>query len=333
MPRRNTRNNNRNRYNNNKYNNKNTNNNPNNEDNNTQIIMGLNNEDLNNLLTAINKMSILISDLNINENKYLTDLNLYKTQIDGLKQTINAELPEYLQDMAQVQMDNALTEKDNLEQEHKTVMTQHNDNIRKITNLFPNYDWNIDMTEVIIDRINHFEKLKSIELSRIKTEQLALLNEEKEKLIISQKAQLLNDKKYYVINKCIPYLFTMGNFTPDLSRLTHSDYLDKLISDAHRFHYRDICRHNINLDEDNKDNDVFTYKNSIRSCNGWYQHSYKTVYDDETGKVIESPCCHRRYCFGVSKDILKFSNLEESFNLDTTECMCQDGIEYKEQQK
>jgi len=70
--------------------------------------MELNFTDLNSLFTAINNMSRLISALNINGKKYSTELNLYNTQIDGLKQTIKSDLPEYLQVMVQVQMDNAL---------------------------------------------------------------------------------------------------------------------------------------------------------------------------------------------------------------------------------
>ena len=74
------------------------------------------------------------------------------------------------------------------------MITQHNDDIRNITNLFTKYDWNIDMKELVLDRIKHFEKLKSIEVSRIKTDQLALLKQENDNLIIRQKEQLLNDK-------------------------------------------------------------------------------------------------------------------------------------------
>ena len=70
------------------------------------------------------------------------------------------------------------------------MITQHNDDIRNITNLFTKYDWNIDMKELVVDRIKHFEKLKSIEVSRIKTDQLALLNLENDNLIIRQKEQL-----------------------------------------------------------------------------------------------------------------------------------------------
>ena len=64
-------------------------------------------------------------------------------------------------------------------------------------------------------------------------------------------------------------------FHPDLSRLTHDDYLDELISDAHRFHYRNIYEHIIDLDEDD---DIFKYRDSIKACNGWYQ------YSDERGR-------------------------------------------------
>jgi hypothetical protein len=338
MPRRNANNTNKN-FNKNRYNNNsrrnanNTNKNEsedanttNNEDANKQIIMLLNFTDLNSLFTAINERSRLISALNINETKYSTELNLYNAQIDGLKQTIKSDLPEYLQEMAQVQLENALYEKSDLEQNHETMITQHNADIRNITNLFTNYDWNIDMMELVVDRIKHFEKLKSIEVGRIKTEQLLLLKREENDLRIREKEQLLNNKRQYVINKCIPYLLKSEYFTPDLSRLTNDDYLDELISDAHRFHYRDICEHCIDLDDDDE-NDVFTFEKSIKACNGWYQYDDQTEYDKETNDFVNEPCCHKRFCFGVSKDILKFINFE-SFNIDTKTCLCQDDITY-----
>jgi hypothetical protein len=311
-------------------NNENENNENENEDNNKQIIMLLNFTDLNSLFTAINNRSRLISALNINEKKYSTELNLYNTQIDGLKLTIKSDLPEYLQVMAQEQMDNALIEKSDLEKKYKTVITQYNDDMQSITNLFTNYDWTIDMTESVVDRIKYFEKLNYIEESRIKKEQLALLKLEKDNLIIREKKQSLNHKKQYVINKCIPYLLNnekFYNFTLDLSRLTDDNYLNELISDAHRSHYRDICEHIIDLNDDDNDNDdTFTYEDSIKDCNGRYQYSDESVYDQETGEVI-NPCCHKRFCFGVSKDILKFS-YSESFNMDTKTCLCQDDIPY-----
>jgi hypothetical protein len=299
----------------------------NNEDANKQIIMLLNFTDLNSLFTAINERSRLISALNINETKYSTELNLYNAQIDGIKQTIKSDLPEYLQEMAQVQMENALIEKSDLEQRYETMITQHNDDIRNITNLFTNYYWNIDMMELILDRIKHFENLKSIEVRRLKIEQLALLKKEQNDLRISEKDQLLNNKRQYVINKCIPYLLKREDFTPDLSRLTNDDYLDELISDAHRFHYRDICEHCIDLDDDDDEYTVFTYRESIKACNGWFPYDDQIAYDEETNDFVNEPCCHKRFCFGVSKDILKFINFE-SFNIDTKTCLCQDDITY-----
>jgi hypothetical protein len=295
----------------------------NNEDANEQIIMALNLTDLNSLLTAINERSILVSAFINNEKEYSTKLNLYNTQIDGLKQTLESDMPEYLKEMAQAQMDNALIEKSDLEQKHETIITQHNYAIRIISN-FTNYDWNIDMTELVVDRIKHFENLKSIEVRRLKIEQLALLKREQDDLRIREKEQLLNEKKHYVINKCIPYLLKRGDFKPDLSRLTNDDYLDELISNAHRSHYRDICDHCIDLDDDDEYT-VFTIEESIKACNGWYQYNDKNVYDEETGELIDEPCCHKRFCFGVSKDILEFDN---GFNMDTKECMCKDDLTY-----
>ena len=72
---------------------------------------------------------------------------------------------------------------------------------------------------------------------------------------------------------------------------------------------------------------MFTYKDSIKACNGWYQYSNKSVYDQETGDIINKPCCHKRLCFGVSKDILKFSSFG-GFNMDTKTCLCQDDMKY-----
>jgi hypothetical protein len=296
------------------------------EDANEQIIMALNLTDLNSLFTAINKRSILVSAFINDEKEYSKELNLYNKQIKGLKQTLESDMPEYLKEMAQAQMGTALSEKFDLEQSHKNMITQHNDDIRNISN-FTNYDWDIDMTELVVDRIKHFEKLKSIESSRLRTEQLALFKREQDDLRMREKEKLINEKKHYVINKCIPYLLKSEYFKPDLSRLTHDDYLDELIKDAHRSHYQDICDHCIDLDDDDDEYTVFTFENSIKACNGWYQYDDQTEYDEETNDFVDRPCCHKRFCFGVSKDILKFDNFE-SFNMDTKKCICRDDITY-----
>jgi hypothetical protein len=310
-------------------NNENENNESENEDNNKQIIMSLNSEETRRLLTSINTRTRLNSALNDNNKKYTNELQLYINQIFGLNKTINTDLPDYLKIMAQEQLDNALIEKVDLEKNYKKVITQHNDDMQSITNLFTNYDWNIDMTESVIDRIKYFEKLNYIEKISIEKERLALIKRENDKLIIHENEQLFNHKKQYVINKCIPYLLDnkkIYNLSLDLSKLIDDNYLNKLISDAHRSHYRDICDHFIDLNDDNDNDDTFTYEDSIKDCNGRYQYSDESVYDQKTGEVI-NPCCHKRFCFGVSKDILKFS-CSESFNMDTKTCLCQDDIPY-----
>jgi len=297
--------------------------------------MSLNLTDLNSLSTAINERSRLINALNISEQKYSTELNLFNAQIDGLKQTLDSGLPEYLHEMAQAQMDTALSEKSDLEQKHETIITQHNYAIRIISN-FPNYDWNIDMTELVIIRINHLEELKSIEIKKLRAEELASFKREQDALrtqererLINEKKQLLNNKRQYVINKCIPYLLKkVENFTPNLSKLTNNKYLDELISNAHKLHYQDICEHRTDLDDDDDEYDVFTYRESIKACNGWFPYcDDQTEYDEETNDFVKGPCCHRRSCFGVSKGILEFDN-SENFDVDTEECKCQEDLTY-----
>jgi len=70
---------------------------------------------------------------------------------------------------------------------------------------------------------------------------------------------------------------------------------------------------------------TMTYRDSINACNGLYQYSDESVYDEETGELIDGPCCHKRLCFGVSKEILKFI-IFESFNMDTKTRLCQDDM-------
>ena len=43
-----------------------------------------------------------------------------------------------------------------------------------------------------------------------------------------------------------------------------------------------------------EDDDIFKYRDSIKACNGWYQYSDESVYDEETGELIDEPCCHKR---------------------------------------
>ena len=225
---------------------------------------------------------------------YESEISVCNNQIYRLKQTIKLNLPENLQVMAHEQIDKVISNRSILEEKLIPINLEYTKNISETKKLFPKYDWSFHLFPLVVSRMNFFNK----------------------------KDEIFNDKQQYVIKKCIPYLLNKEvkppysinpldllssieyvkvlGFIPDLSRLFDENYLDELVSDAHRFYYRKICRHSISICKQIPNKGVLPHLFSI----------------DDGSEIIDT-CVTKTYC----GSLLKFNN-SKNFNLETLECFC-----------